>query len=119
MTVLVVGAARNAGHVDLVAVVFAGAFKLEAELELVLAPDFRERVGRRVNGAAGVRRIGTGAERVKRRQDDRRRLVRQILPLRQQVRIVDAVVGTVETRSRGDHGDVDVVDAEREARFVE
>src|SRR5579883_1907922 len=117
VAVLVVAAAGNARHVDLVAVVFTGSFKVKTGLERVRPPHLRHRIADGVDWTRRVRRIWPGAEAVDVRNGDRGNLPRYIFARRENKGVVDSERAAIESGSRSIDRNVDVIETYRRARF--
>src|SRR5207249_3018229 len=92
--VLVVGAAGNTLHVDLVVVVLTGTLEREPELQRVIVDDLGQVGVQRVDRTRGVGRIRAPRVFLESRDIDRRQLVRAVLTA-VDVRVGDPILGPI------------------------
>ncbi len=107
-------------YVDLVSVILAGFLEVKPNLDCMVPPNLCQAVGRRIDRAGGMRWVRTARQAVEvAGKSYSRNLPRKVLSIRNQVRIVDAEGGPVEAAGGGVDRNVDVVQADGRARFID
>jgi len=120
-SVLVAGAAGNGIDVDLIAVVFARVFKRDAEFEGVIVPDLGEVVATGPDGSGGMRGIGSARKREEIWHAGGWDFIGDVLASGEDVGERDGhgQILAVEAGRRCVDGNVDVVDAQSDARLIQ
>ena len=119
LAVLVVGAAGDGVHVDLIEIVLAGVLDRNAGFVSVAALHERRGVREGVNRPRRGRWIRTTVQPAEVLHVDRRNLVLELLPDREYIRVVDAPAGSAVQASLGVHADEHLVERVRVVEVVD
>lgn len=118
-SILIVGAAWNAGDVDLIEVVLAGALKQRAELQRVVADDFGDVIRDTVDRSRRTGRIRAAVDLADIGHDKGRDLVLNFLRFGEDVGIVDPRPGALKTAALGLDGDRHAIHRSGEQEVVD